>query len=107
MSKKYERQQDDLERLEKELREYKAENKALRKKLKVVNKGYYKYLVASDKAEQEEASEQIKAIAIKICYSCNIGNLKLMILGNRYIRKCTNCDYHTKSKSIEDIKEKI
>jgi predicted nuclease with TOPRIM domain len=91
MSKKYEREQSQLEHLEKEIKRYKEENRSLLKKLKVLNKGYYKYLYSETEAEEKEALANVKAIAVKICWNCNVGNYKEIIVINRRWRQCDNC----------------
>ena len=43
-----------------------------------------------------------------LCYKCNEGVLKLMIVpGNKYFRKCTICDNRTEAKEYNDDVEGI
>jgi len=99
VSKKYQRRENEFERIEKELRRYKEENKHLRKKLKQLNKGYYKYLYESD--TQKEKDECIQKIAKKICWDCNTGEYKEVIILNRRWRQCDNCGKKGKIKILE------
>lgn len=105
MSKRYQKELSQVEYLEKEIKVLKSENKGLKKKLKVLNKGYYKYLYSETEEEEKEALADVKAIATKICYQCNTGSLKLVILGNRYIRACDSCSRTTPSKLVINLKE--
>jgi hypothetical protein len=65
------------------------------KQLKKLGRGYQKYLIEDN---EEETHEAVIKVAKKICYTCTIGSLEIIDLGNRYLRKCTNCDKRTKSK---------
>ena len=91
MGKKFEREERIIERLQQENRILKSENRHLRKKLKELSKGYYKFMVAEDEFKQEEAVETAKKVAEKICYDCNIGDYKEIIIMNRRFRQCTHC----------------
>lgn len=100
MARKYDREQDGLERLEKENRELKSLNRSLVKRITKLSRGYYKYLDREEDAK-EEALEQVTKEVKKVCFSCGIGELKKVDLGNRYYRQCTNCPKKTRSKPIE------
>ena len=41
------------------------------------------------------------------CFECQKGVLKIVRIGNRYLRKCTNCEKHTKSQIWDDSVEGI
>lgn len=86
------RKPDEVERLEKQIRELKATNRSLERRLKKLNKGYYK-IRDEGKIEEKDIPKEVK-----ICYSCRVGHLQLIDLGSRYYRQCNECKYHTKSK---------
>lgn len=88
MTKKYEREENLIEQLEKQIRELKSINRQLLKKLKVLNRGYHKFLIEDG---ENEAVEEAQEIAKKICWDCNIGNYELVIIANRRFRKCSEC----------------
>lgn len=100
MSKRFEREQRTVERLEKETRELKAENRRLKKWLKQLNKGFKK-LEDDEIIEEKDTPEEIR----KICFECSRGELKLIIIGPRYVRACNTCEYRTKGKPIENLKD--
>lgn len=90
MSKRFDREQNEIDRLNKENRELKSLNRQLHKKLKQLNKGYYKYLLNEDD-DREKAIEEVKTVAEKICFDCSIGEYKLMTIANRRWRLCSYC----------------
>lgn len=105
MGKGYKRDQefDILDRL-------KHENKKLKRELKTARKMLDRYLVAEDKGlidedvivpskkrdKERELKEQWK------CYSCENGYLRLIRIGNRYLRKCDSCGKNTRSQVWDD-----
>lgn len=91
MSKKYEREERLIERLQTEAKKLKSENKTLRRKLHELSKGYYKFMVAQDDEQEQEAVYEAKEVAKKICYDCRIGDYKEIIILNRRWRQCQNC----------------
>lgn len=85
MSKKYEREEREVERLYKLNRELKAENRRLHKIVKSLNKGY-KSMVEEEVIEEEQVPE----VAKKYCYQCN-GLYLEVIIANRRFRQCQEC----------------
>lgn len=83
--KKHKRELDEVERLYKEIRELKAENRSLMKRLRKTNKGYYK-LRDDEKIEDEDIPKEVK-----MCWDCGVGEYKELIVHNRRWRCCTNC----------------
>lgn len=88
MSKKFERDEKIIDRLELENRNLKSENRLLRKRLKSLSKGYHKFLLEDG---QNEAVEEAQEIAKKICFQCGIGEYKEIIVVNRRWRQCQEC----------------
>ncbi len=105
MSKRHEREQRITERLQLENRKLKSENKTLRRKMRELSKGYYKFMVAEDTEEEQEAVQEAKATAQKICWTCKEGILELVNLGVRYYRQCSSCTYRTRGKPISELKK--
>ena len=105
MSKKQDREDRILERLQEENRTLKQINRSLQKKLKTLTKGYYKFLNAEGEEEEQEAVQEAKQTAQKICWTCQEGVLELVNLGIRYYRKCNSCTYRTKGKPISELKK--
>jgi len=97
---KHEKEEKIVQRLERENRELKNTVRSMQRKLKQLNKGYYKFLI-EEQLTQEEAVVEAKKIAKKICYQCHVGEMVKVTVGNRYWRQCTECDNRTKSKTEE------
>lgn len=90
MSKRWEREERIIDRLNIENKKLKSENKTLRRKLRELSKGYYRFMVAEDEAQEKEAAEQAKEVAQKLCYECH-GEYKEIIVVNRRFRQCQDC----------------
>jgi predicted nuclease with TOPRIM domain len=94
MSKRYDREDAALERLEKENRELKQAVRSLLKQLKKLNKGYNKL------HEEEKIQEKdIPKPSEKICYDCGGNYIKHELLGKTY-RRCDNCGKRGRAKKI-------
>jgi hypothetical protein len=91
MSKRFDRENRVVERLQEENKKLKSENKQLLKRLREATKGYYRYMVADGFDQEQEALKEVKEIAKKICYDCQIGEYKEIIIINRRFRECQNC----------------
>jgi hypothetical protein len=94
---RYQREEKELERLERHVRELKKENKSLHKRLKQLSRGYYKFL---SKDTEEEAIEEAKQEAKKICWQCSVGEYKLIFIGNRRFRMCQHCGKRGKTSIV-------
>lgn len=105
MSKKYSRDENSLERLEKENRELKSQVRSLSSRLKKLTRGYYKFLDEENQDEKEVIIEKAFKEAEKVCWACRIGKLHKVDLGFRYFRQCNNCEYRTKSKPTQSTKK--
>jgi hypothetical protein len=96
----------------------KEENKRLKNDLKAVRRMLQQYNEAQEKGlykdnEIVQSKKRIKEqelIEKWRCFDCKVGILELIIIGNRYIRKCNNCDRRTKSQiykeGIEGVRRK-
>ena len=85
MSKRHHREEDTLERLEKENRKLKSTVRSLLKQLKKINRGYNK-LRDDDVIEEKDIPQDIK----KMCFECG-AEYKLITVHNRRFRKCQGC----------------
>lgn len=98
MSKKADREDKEIDRLEKDNRELKALVRQLNKRIKRLSRGYKKYLDEEPlKPEVEEVQEEVK-----VCWNCARGVLEKIVVLNRYWRQCTVCDKRTKTKLINE-----
>ena len=95
-SKKDKREQDIVERLERENRELKAINRSLMKQLKKMAKGI-------NKEEVEQALERLEDNNVQpkkehepeepLCPECNRKGLKEVIVAGRLFRRCDICSW--------------
>lgn len=92
MSKKHDREQRVLQRLQSENRSLKQEVKSLRNSIRKLNRGYHKL------EEEEKIEEKDIPIPAKICYDCNVGEMVKTTILNRSWRQCSNCTRRTKVK---------
>jgi ribosomal protein L37AE/L43A len=84
----------------------KHENQKLKRELKTARKMLDRYLVAEEKGLIEEGvivpsqkrEKEAELVEQWTCYECGKGVLRLIRIGNRYFRKCSHCDKHTKSQ---------
>lgn len=90
MSRRQDREDRLLERLQTENKELKQLNRSLMKKVKSLSKGYYKFMVAQDEEQEKEAVQEAKETAKKLCYECS-GEYKEIIIVNRRFRQCQDC----------------
>lgn len=87
-----------VEQLEGKIRELKQENRQLHRRLSRVTKGYKSYL---DKEDLNSEIIMNKKEEKKICYECSTGEYRLMVIGNRRFRRCTECGKTGKVTIIE------
>jgi hypothetical protein len=88
-------EEDQVESLERQLRELKSINRSLMRRLKNVSRGYRKYL-SKDVDEPEEPKRE----AQKICYDCGRGTMDIKIILNRRWRECSVCGKRTSTKMV-------
>lgn len=100
MTKKLHREEDRVEYLEREIRELKATNRSLLKRLKKVDKG-------GSKEDRREKDKQLYVESSFIeeeetptfnCPSCSRGNVNKVSVAGRTFFKCQICEYRTKAE---------
>lgn len=102
------REHDQLERL-------KNENRKLKRELKTARKLLDRYCVAEEKGLIEEdvilpSKKRLKEDELLKrweCYECHEGVLELIIIGNRYFRKCNHCGKNTKTQIWDETVEGV
>lgn len=89
------RERNEVEYLRGLVRELKAENRNLKKRLGVTSKRARRYetRISEDEDEQLERSEQPVKV-VDSCPDCS-GELKLVDLGVRQFNSCINCGYRS------------
>ncbi|NJO65345.1 MAG: hypothetical protein HC836_46815 [Richelia sp. RM2_1_2] len=102
MSKKFEREQKIVDRLERENRELKQKLRQLTNSIRRLSKGHKKL---QEIEEPEELKREVRKVAEKICFECNLGTLQLQTILDKYYRSCNNCNYRTRAKNLKDLKK--
>lgn len=92
-SKKTDREQDEITRLEKEIRELKALNRSLMKQLKKLAKGIHREEALEALEKLEEPTNVQKEEPKNLCEECGRGRLKESIIVGRRFLSCTVCDW--------------
>jgi hypothetical protein len=93
MSRKQKREEDLVERLEKENRDLKAEVRSLQRRLKKVDKDFKVDLAEASRERQLADDQLIKKPPAKKCEHCGKGNLFEIDLLGRIFINCDSCDY--------------
>lgn len=90
------KEQDQVERLEKENRELKALNRSLLKQIKKLSKGIYKqeFEEAMDKKVEEHGQKEEPRPRERKCPNCaRTGGLISTEIAGRRFERCDHCDY--------------
>lgn len=91
-------EEEEIERLQQEIRDLKAINRSLLRRLKKVDRDYHKAL----EEDQEEPIVIKPSLSFPKCPQCEEG--KLIIVKNENIsrqwKKCDNCKYRTPAEKI-------
>lgn len=93
MSKRFDREQRVIDRLEQENRELKKQVRSLQKHLKKLSRGYMNYLDQED-TNKEEALKEVKKSAeeaAKVCWTCGQKTYNIVHVANRRFRRCKEC----------------
>lgn len=98
--KKHQREIDEVERLQQEIRDLKATNRSMLKRLKKIDR---EYATEIEKANQDRALEdeysRTPADRPVPCTHCGKGNIvEIDLLGRKFVR-CTICDFRQKKNS--------
>ena len=91
--KKKRTQDDEVDRLQQEVRELKSLNRSLLKRLKKVDRFYHESL------EQEEAVVEAKPVYTTPpkCPKCGIGKMLAVTVVGRSFTRCEDCGHRTKA----------
>jgi len=84
---------DEVEKLEQEIKRLKSENRHLHKELKRSNKKY------QPEHEQEDLIKEDHKEKLNICDNCGKGKLAIVELGPRKLISCTVCEYRKTLKN--------
>ena len=92
-------EEDQVESLERKIRELKSINRSLMKRLKNVSRGYKRYL-SEDVETPYEQGERPKKEEQKVCFDCGRGTMDIKIILNRRWRECSVCGKRTSTKLV-------
>jgi vacuolar-type H+-ATPase subunit I/STV1 len=92
--------EDPVEKLEKEVRQLKALNRSLQKRLKKIDRQYAKTLELEEESKEEELKKaQEPNVSHKVpCEHCGKGYVEETNLLGRVFLKCTTCDFKGRKK---------
>lgn len=93
-SKRRDREVDAVEELEKRVRELKAENRALRRRLRKVDKGYKR----SGRDDPDE--DYVDEPAYEMCEECGKGTIESIVVAGRSFRRCGVCGWRSKAQKL-------
>lgn len=106
--KRCDRELDMLDKLKSENRKLKRALKSTRKMLDRYEVAEQKGLIENDTIIPSKKRNKEKELKEKWrCYDCERGVLELIIIGNRYFRKCNNCGKRTKSQIWDESVEGV
>lgn len=92
-----------VEKLEKELREEKAKNRQLIKRLRKLDKAYNRSIKEAEQEARDELEKEfhghVEKEEVEKCPSCGKGRLLEINLGARIIKKCSQCPYRKTEKA--------
>lgn len=88
------KQEDEYSRLRKEIRELKSVNRALRKRLKKVDREYKEPETDHEK-ELEDKFEEFTKVAS--CSLCGKGEIVTITIAGRKFERCNTCTYRSKA----------
>ena len=97
MGKKYDRDEEYLERLEKEVRRLKATNKQLTRRLRKIDRQFRISLELEEEAQRKIPKREKQK---PDCPSCKDGYLQDVTFLDKKFKKCT-CGYRSKTEKNE------
>jgi hypothetical protein len=94
---------NEVEELEKQIRDLKSLNRALMRRLKKVDRNYRETLSQSEKELDNEQDQKIEeAKSRRSCGHCERGELVEVNIVGRIFTRCSVCDWRSGVKKKED-----
>lgn len=102
MPKRKREENDEIESLQKEVRELKALNRSLIKQIKKLNKGANR-IESLEELLQDELAGKVEHGTKEVkrkgnCPECDEGQLEILDLGSKTYQICSHCAYRKKEK---------
>lgn len=99
MARKRKDDEDEVSKLEKEIRELKSLNRSLLRRLKKVDKGFGEYAKEIDYGKEEEEHKPTPPpIKQPLCGSCGRSELTEITIAGRQFKRCEICGWRTKAE---------
>lgn len=102
MSKrKNQSEEDEVEKLEKEIRELKSINRSLLRRLRKIDKGFNEYVKETEYAKEEEEPPTTRnntSSKRPTCGSCGRPELTEVTIAGRFFKRCEVCGWRSKAE---------
>ena len=98
MARKRKDDEDEISRLEKEIRELKSLNRSLLRRLRKVDKGFGEYAKEIDYGKEEEKQKPITTVKRPLCGSCGRSELTDITIAGRCFKRCEVCGWRSKAE---------
>jgi len=100
MARKNKDDEDEISRLEKEIRELKSINRSLLRRLRKIDKGFNDYVKETEYVKEEEISRTKPNSTARrsICGSCGRSELTDITIAGRCFKRCETCGWRSKAE---------
>lgn len=93
--------EDEIDKLEKEIRELKSINRSLLRRLRKIDKGFNEYVKETEYVKEEEEPVRPKNTGTSrrpICGSCGRSELTEIAIAGRFFKRCDFCGWRSKAE---------
>jgi hypothetical protein len=99
MARKRKDDEDEVSKLEKEIRELKSINRSLLRRLRKIDKGFHEFVKESvDEKEEERQPEPAPVPRKQLCGSCGRSELTEVTIAGRQFKRCEVCGWRSKAE---------
>lgn len=99
MARKRKDDDDEISKLEKEIRELKSINRSLLRRLRKIDKGFHEFVKESvDEKEEEPNTQPDLTSRRQLCGSCGRSELTEVTIAGRQFKRCEVCGWRTKAE---------
>jgi len=97
MARKRKDDEEEIIKLEKEIRELKSINRSLLRRLRKIDKGFHEFVKESED-EKEEKQPEPATPRKQPCGSCGRYELTDVTIAGRYFKRCEGCGWRSKAE---------
>jgi hypothetical protein len=101
MARKRKDDEDEISKLEKEIRELKSINRSLLRRLRKIDKGFHEFLKDGVDEKEEKQSEQPVPSRRPLCTNCGRSELTEVTIAGRRIKRCELCGWRSKAEKSQ------